>query len=388
MVVEGVVLEQNPVWNSKKTKIYTVNRIQVYKIFKGNKSLTHIDICTPGGTIGFEKHEVNPSLKLKAGDTGLFILKPTQTSLEGKNNAALFRPYGTKMGFLKYDLTKGTAKGPFESFNTIDKSLYNAIKTVTTHSYEEVVPLDTKKKDAAFSAKRNLDITSITPLITTAGTQTSITINGSGFGNFTGEVRFSEADEVGAEFISGAASELLSWNDTQIVVQVNEGAGTGPIQVVRSTGEQITSSQSLTVNYALTNVEYQSEFYRTQHIDKNGNGGYIWQMHSAFDNNTAAKEAFMRSFNTWRCETGVNWQIGNTSSVDVAEKDDVNLILFDDNDPLNEGVLGVCINYFTGCAQGANILWYADELDIIFRTASNFPVNINVLFFTLFHLYN
>ena len=83
----------------------------------------------------------------------------------------------------------------------------------------------------------------------------------------------------------------------------------------------------------------------------------------------------MRSFNTWRCETGVNWQIGNTSSVDVAEKDDVNLILFDDNDPLNEGVLGVCINYFTGCAQGANILWYADELDIIFRTASNFPVN-------------
>lgn len=375
LVVEGVVLEQNPVWNSKKTKIYTVNRIQVYKIFKGNKSLTHIDICTPGGTIGFEKHEVNPSLKLKAGDTGLFILKPTQTSLEGKNNAALFRPYGTKMGFLKYDLTKGTAKGPFKSFNTIDKSLYNAIKTVTTHSYEEVVPLDTKKKDAAFSAKRNLDITSITPLITTAGTQTSITINGSGFGNFTGEVRFSEADEVGAEFISGAASELLSWNDTQIVVQVNEGAGTGPIQVVRSTGEQITSSQSLTVNYALTNVEYQSEFYRTQHIDKNGNGGYIWQMHSAFDNNTAAKEAFMRSFNTWRCETGVNWQIGNTSSVDVAEKDDVNLILFDDNDPLNEGVLGVCINYFTGCAQGANILWYADELDIIFRTASNFPVN-------------
>ncbi|MGB2117098.1 MAG: hypothetical protein ACPHXS_05940, partial [Flavobacteriaceae bacterium] len=65
LVVEGVVLDQNPVWNSKKTKIYTVNRIQVYKIFKGNKSLTHIDICTPGGTIGFEKHEVNPSLKLK-----------------------------------------------------------------------------------------------------------------------------------------------------------------------------------------------------------------------------------------------------------------------------------------------------------------------------------
>ena len=74
---------------------------------------------------------------------------------------------------------------------------------------------------------------------------------------FTGEVRFSEADEVGAEFISGAASEILSWNDTQIVVQVNEGAGSGPIQVIRSTGEQITSSQSLTVNYAIINVEYQ-----------------------------------------------------------------------------------------------------------------------------------
>ena len=156
VVVEGVVLEQNPVWNSKKTKIYTVNRIQVYKIFKGTKSLTHIDICTPGGTIGFEKHEVNPSLKLKTGDTGLFILKPTQTSLEGKNNADLYRPYGTKMGFLKYDLTKGTAKGPFESFNNIDKSLYGAIKSVTTHSFVEIAPINTKKKTLHFQQEEIL----------------------------------------------------------------------------------------------------------------------------------------------------------------------------------------------------------------------------------------
>ena len=139
----------------KKTKIYTVNRIQVYKIFKGTKSLTYIDICTPGGTIGFEKHEVNPSLKLKTGDTGLFILKPTQTSLEGKNNAAFFRPYGTKMGFLKYDLTKGTAKGPFESFNNIDKSLYGAIKSVTTDSFVEIAPLNTKKRRCIFSKKKS-----------------------------------------------------------------------------------------------------------------------------------------------------------------------------------------------------------------------------------------
>ena len=35
VVVEGVVLEQNALWNSKKTKIYTVNRIQVIKFLRG-----------------------------------------------------------------------------------------------------------------------------------------------------------------------------------------------------------------------------------------------------------------------------------------------------------------------------------------------------------------
>lgn len=375
VVVEGVVVAQNAHWNTNKNRIYTLNTIQVYKIFKGDKTITEINICTPGGTIGFNMHEVNPSLKLKEGDMGLFILKPTETLLLDNDKDMLFRPYGSQMGYIAYNLIEGTAKGPFESFKTIDKALYNSIEDVTNNTFKEVTPFVTKKKDAAFLARKNLDITTITPLVTTAGTQSSITISGSGFGNFTGEIRFSDADEAGAEFISGAASEIISWSDTQIVVQVNEGAGTGPIQVVTSTADQITSSQSLTVNYALLNVAYQSDFYRTQHIDKDGNGGYLWQMHTAFDSNTAAKDAFMRSFNTWRCETGVNWEIGSTSAINITAKDDVNLILFDDNDPLNEGVLGVCINYFSGCAQGANIFWFADELDIIFRASSNFPVN-------------
>ncbi len=375
VVIEGVVVAQSAHWNTDKTRIYTLNTIQVYKIFKGNKIITEINICTPGGTIGFNKHEVNPSLKLKQGDTGLFILKPTETLLIDNDKDTLFRPYGSQMGYIAYNLIDGTARGPFESFKTIDKALYNSIKDITNNTFKEVSPFVTKKKDVAFSARKNLDITTISPLVTTAGTQSSITISGSGFGNFTGEVRFSDADEAGAEFISGAVSEIISWSDTQIVAQVNEGAGTGPIQVVTSNADQITSSQSLTVNYALLNVAYESDFYRTQHIDKNDNGGYIWQMHTDFDNNTAAKDAFMRSFNTWRCETGVNWEIGSTSAINTTAKDDVNLILFDDNDPLNEGVLGVCINYFAGCAQGANIFWFADELDIIFRASSSFPVN-------------
>jgi len=75
-------------------------------------------------------------------------------------------------------------------------------------------------------------ITAISPPSGAPGTW--VTLSGSGFGNFTGSVLFTGAeDAVAAEFASCA----VAWTDTQIIVVVPDGAVDGPITVTTSSGK-------------------------------------------------------------------------------------------------------------------------------------------------------
>ena len=47
IIIEGKVISTKSVWNSTKTLIYTINRVQVYKSFKGT-SQENIEIVTLG----------------------------------------------------------------------------------------------------------------------------------------------------------------------------------------------------------------------------------------------------------------------------------------------------------------------------------------------------
>src|SRR5690606_25678016 len=87
-------------------------------------------------------------------------------------------------------------------------------------------------------------------------------------------------------------------------------------------------------------------------------------MNTDFNANTPAKEAFLRAFDTWRCETGINWLMGSTTSVNVGVQDGVNVVVFDNNDPLDAGVLGVCITTSGSCGDARDVVV---ELDIVFN---------------------
>jgi archaellum component FlaF (FlaF/FlaG flagellin family) len=59
IIIEGKVVSKVSYWNSQQTNIFTINTVEVYKIFKGN-SASQIEIITPGGTIGLTAEMVIP----------------------------------------------------------------------------------------------------------------------------------------------------------------------------------------------------------------------------------------------------------------------------------------------------------------------------------------
>lgn len=371
-VIEGKVVSQSSFWDVGQKNIYTVNRIEVYKVFKGNLTASFIELITPGGTIGLHKETVEPSLSLSVNEVGVFMLK--NNTVSGKvSTTPQFEPYASVQGYVKYDLNANEAVGHFDHFHNIKNTLYPAIQNVTNATYTVVAPFSTTTVKGQTTNKATPTITNFTPTTVTAGTATTITINGTNFGATAGTVGFSNADDGGATFVTGLATEIISWNDNQIVVEVYQDAGTGPIQVTNADPATVTSATNLTVSYAQLNAEHDpgsgTESYQTRHVDRDGSGGYIWQMHTDFDA-SAANAPFLRSLDTWRCNTSINWTIGTVTTTDVVANDNINIVRFDNGSELPNGVLGRCTSRWSGCG-GATIEWYVEELDIVFDDGTN-----------------
>lgn len=73
LVVEGKVISKESFWNADHTNIYTVNTVEVYKVFKGQPATT-VQVVTKGGTVGTMAQKVSPSLNLDTNDVGVFTL--------------------------------------------------------------------------------------------------------------------------------------------------------------------------------------------------------------------------------------------------------------------------------------------------------------------------
>jgi len=229
------------------------------------------------------------------------------------------------------------------------------------------------KKSGIFRSPNAVSITSFTPVSTTAGTMTTLTINGSGFGatQGSGKVEFKNADNGGSGYMSPIQDEYVSWSNTKIKVKVPSGAGTGTIRVTNNAGSSAVSSSDITIKYNVNNIIHNSKKHRTNLVDADGSGGIEFEFYTDFYNNDDARDAFERALGTWRCSnyggTGVYFADGGSSTVDVNESDGVNIVRFDSGNDLNPNELGRMTSRYEGCSYGGDpIKWYVKELDIMF----------------------
>ncbi|MFI1772899.1 T9SS type A sorting domain-containing protein [Thalassobellus citreus] len=378
LVVEGEVISKNSFWDKTKEKIFTSNIVKVYKVFKGQPEET-IEIITRGGTIGMQNQLIVPSLKLNKGDLGVFTLNDNNTIYSDKvSNKKNFTVYSSLQGFYKYRLHDNKIIHPFKSGKGTSSSLYNDIILLTKKEYIEYVELPkiTSLKTTSKTSKTLVpNAISFSPTTITAGTKSIITISippGStgDFGVNKGKVSFSSGDDGGDTFID-ALDTQVTWSSTSITVQVPSGAGTGKIIVTDDSLNSITSIEDLTIPYSEINGEFELPAdsgiiyaYQTRHVNNDGSGGYIFNMQTSFNANTSAKSAFLSALDTWRCETGINFTIGNTVSSD---SNGVNIIRFDVGSELPVGTLGQTSYSFSGCGSSLeDFEAYTTEIDIAF----------------------
>ncbi|MES2766409.1 MAG: PKD domain-containing protein [Bacteroidota bacterium] len=378
LIVEGKVISQQSYWNESHSMIYTANLVEVHSVLKGDLEIKYAEIRTEGGTVGNEAVRVEPGVKLLKGSAGMFFLKSQSAAGNSFPSVVLkgFELYAGVQGFIQYDEFL-KASDPFKNYRSTGE-IYTAIEKQTGKNIEnDPEALQSFFKTKTFLKEKKQDkilvatITSFTPTTITAGTFSTLTINGTGFGSTAGTVEFKNANNGGADYVPAPGNHIVSWSNTQIQVRVPEEAGTGTIRVTNSLNEQGISSAALIVQYAHINVEATNgQRYTVDLVDSNRLGGYTFYLNSSFAANSAATDAYKRAMQTWRCGTLVNFRISSTTtsvSCDIA--DNINVVSFDNtNCSLPTGTLGVTYSYWVGC--GSPINWYLKECDQIFKAVA------------------
>ncbi|WP_114777529.1 T9SS type A sorting domain-containing protein [Botryobacter ruber] len=378
VIVEGEVIAQRSFWDEGHRNIYTSNTIRVYKLFKGEAQPQELELITEGGTVDLEKHVFSAALQLHSGQQGVFFLVKEQALRTTPASSSFTgRAYGSKQGFIRYDLQQHIAADVFTTYPAVQE-IYQAIIARTGKSFRVVannLPLQESLSPEPRIQGNVLApaISSFSPTTASAGTKTLLTINGSGFGNTRGNgaVKFRNGDDGGQTLVEPYASDYKLWTDTRIQVQIPSvtvqggPAGSGRIQVVTADGSAVNSSGSIIIQYVYSNVLEENGTTPAPPIlvNKNGAGGYSIRFAPSMQSRQQAQEGFRRAMNSWVCNTEINWRIGSPTTIEKSEKDGVSVVVFTQ---IATNTLAQTISRYSGCRNTSTneIAWWVDEFDM------------------------
>lgn len=382
LIVEGKVITKKSFWNDAHTMIFTTNTVEVYKIFKGNITTKTIEVVTQGGTVGTSAVIVSDLLQLDDNKTGIFFCYPNQFNLKSPvTKRLLFDVYSSDQGFLRYDEKKDIASAPFARYSGIEKNVYKLIQqktgktfTIINRGYKPGAGNSSNVESGTLAAS----IGSFSPSTVHGGalndpSNNILTINGSGFGaNPSGlcAVRFKDgnSDNTNPDYsVPYTSSYIVSWSNTKIVIKVPGRAATGKIAVITSEGSITESTELLDVLYSVLNAEFDFSSLgfdtlsatEPRLMNANSTGGYTIQYStntagSGKNFNTAPEKAtFQRALTTWKEQVGVNFTEGATTTEQKVTDDNINTIMFDNNNTgvphLASGVLATTYGWFSVC---------------------------------------
>lgn len=360
LVVEGRVESQSCFQHRSNQKIYTLNTIHVYGVFKGNTA-REIKIITAGGRIGQHMELASSLLTLHVGQSGMFFLNKYSDAAVA--NDIVYEVYASAQGFYCYNFHESKVGDVFMQMSNNGDAFYKML--ADDYGLNKKMEYESFDWHVGSNSNRLTIINDFSPQTINAGAGEPLTVSGFGFGNTrdTSKVWFKNADNAGASEIAAEAAQYLSWSDTKIVVIVPSKAGNGKISVTVGTIRD-QSTQTLKINYAFINTGTNALLHIPKHISRNANRGYVWNMNKNFESDSTAVSEFLISFKKWRCKTFINWSIGKNTDINFSERDTVSVITFDERNELPAGVLGLCYAYYSGCTEDD---WYIEEQDMLFR---------------------
>jgi hypothetical protein len=380
LVVEAEVLDARSFWNAAHTRLFTRHRLRPFSLLKGQAAdTTGLVLITEGGRLNLDQQRLTNTLKLEAGQQGVFFLTAAPwPGLTIKTGQRAFTPFGSEQGFIEYNTADGTAAEPFRSYPAINTAFYQEQSRLMG---QPRLQLQANPALVAAPVRRGMapTIAGFGPASLPAGVGAVLTITGDGFGNNRGGgfVEFRNADDGGSTRVRARESDYVSWTNTQIRVRVPSAAsgghpaGSGLVRVTTSDQFGVETSTSLTVVYALTNVESTDGalLQRPNHIALNTTGGISFRFGPNFTATAAA--SWQRALATWRCQAGMNWDAGPASTTNAIAEDGQNVVAFDQGTELPTRVLGRTTSYYRGCyAPSGEVVFWVREIDMQFDDAT------------------
>ncbi|MEM1093753.1 MAG: matrixin family metalloprotease [Bacteroidota bacterium] len=407
-IVEGEVVAAESFWDDDRRSIFTAYTLDVTRQFKGAPVESTVTLVVEGGIVGMDMVKVTHTMDVEKGDMGLFFLKPVQLGMSAAKNGtseALVSTAGAQ-SFVRYLPGQGRAADPFRQYphmealySPIEQQLGRAPRVLRTFDAEAFIG----SAPATFSASAKGDdhghthrpqVSSITSNSVADGSPTAgalevMTITGSGFTDGAGgaasgsaAVFFSNADNGGASLTGFSFSNLRvqSFTDTEVQVQILSGAGTGRVVVRNNAGvaSADVAGDDVTIDFAIANEvlgnssPFSDEYRIADLYDDNGNGGYTFTYHTAFES-SSAKDPFARALESLRCDANifVNFEVAGTAgAVQCPADDGVNSVAFDNGcgaGELDSGTLGRATSRFSGQSLGSAVNWRVSEIDIVFN---------------------
>ncbi|WP_082116062.1 matrixin family metalloprotease [Hymenobacter terrenus] len=391
LIVEGQVLDAQSFWDAGHGRLFTRHRLRVFSLLKGQVTdTTGLVLITEGGRLGLDQQILTNTLRLNAGQQGIFFLTPAPWPGLPTSAGSNWTPFGSEQGFIEYNPAERTAAEPFRTYSALDDAFYHKIADYVGQARQILRANPALVADSKPLRRGTLapTIAGFAPSSLSAGSGAVLTINGDGFGSSRGNgfVEFRNADDGGATRVKARDTDYLSWTNTRIQVRVPSAAsggqpvssghpaGSGVLRVTTSDQTSIESANSLTIVYALTNVESTDGtlLQRPNHIALNSTGGITFRFGPNFSA-TSASLAWQRALATWRCQTGMNWEVGPANSTNTIANDGQNVVSFDAGAELPSRVLGRTTSYYRGC-YGANgeVVFWVEEVDMQFDDATVF----------------
>lgn len=395
IVVSGQIVEKQSYWDVNRQMIYTVHKIKVSKSFKG-KNNEYQYLLTEGGAIGLRGVVVKPSVNIRLYSVGYLLLKKARNiRLDGyEHNDKLMELFDHPTGYYDYDSISNNVM----ISNNLKLEKQEFENNLEQYSKKKSVYVDYELDQNIFrtaGVSQQLQVFDIFPSTIVAGNKEVLTITGSDFGDFitgnnNGYVSFKNADSGGSQWQSCLKSQIISWTDTEIKVEVPSDSGSGTIRVTTAENETFQSSQQITIPYSINtyvysvsgdsddNAEY--PIYHTGSMTGNVQnpnaplqnnvveGAYLFSLNTDFYENESARESFRDLLTDWVCTTGQNFEIiDEVTDISTASDDNTNVITF-----ASTNALGVTYSYFDGCIVNGSELQIAwREIDIIFNNALN-----------------
>lgn len=374
LVVEGAIVAKEAYYDATYKRIYTSNTIQIHKIFKGELDVEEIVLITEGGTIGNKMQVVTPSLEVQEGEVGLFFLNPAPYEKKPTNiveTMPFYYPNDNALSFIKYDDFGQEAVGVFEKYTNIEEELYQRIQTQTQDTYKSIEPLTFKaKKENGNTALKTVSVPVVDcmePDVISAGTESILTIHGSGFGVYgTGcSIEFKNPNDGGITNKAVPANHIVSWGDNEIQVMVPTKAGSGVVKVITAVGMNTTSIGEVLIPFSRARLgsSQKPTFYITPTTGKyemkysinTASGGVNFA-------NSPAVQAVERAIDNLQQNAGFDIEIQGTTMVNQIGDDGVNTIMFD-NDATPLVSAGQLYAQFDNCGNGYELT----DLDVVFR---------------------